>query len=48
MLKTRAEVWQELQQHQQQLQDCKLLDLFANDANRFNKFVVRDDDILLD
>ena len=41
-------VWQELQQHYQQIKDIHLNDWFKSDSERFNKFSVEFGDILLD
>lgn len=41
-------VWQKLCQHQQQMASTHMRDLFAQDANRFNKYSLKFADILFD
>ncbi|PPC94291.1 MAG: glucose-6-phosphate isomerase [Methylotenera sp.] len=45
---TQYPVWQKLCQHQQNIASIHMRDLFAKDPNRFNKFHLQFDDILLD
>ncbi len=45
---TNLPVWQTLCQHQQTIASTHMRDLFANDPNRFNKFSLKFDDLLLD
>ena len=41
-------VWQKLCHHQQAIASTHMRDLFAKDANRFNKFSLKFSDLLLD
>lgn len=43
-----ASVWQELQQHHKLMDQCHMRDLFKQDANRFDKYSIEFNDILLD
>jgi glucose-6-phosphate isomerase len=45
---TQYPVWHKLCQHQQNIASTHMRDLFAKDPNRFNKFHLQFDDILLD
>lgn len=45
---TELPVWQTLCQHQQKIVSTHMRDLFANDPNRFSKFSLKFDDLLLD
>jgi len=45
---TQSPVWQALQQHQSALQDFSLREAFVGDAQRFARYSLRFDDLLLD
>lgn len=45
---SKTEAWQALQSHYQDMQDVHMRDLFAADSERFNKFSLQFEDILLD
>ena len=45
---TSTEAWGKLEKHIWELKDSKMKDLFANDADRFNKFSITFNDILVD
>lgn len=45
---TELPVWQTLCQHQQKIVSTHMRDLFANDPDRFSKFSLKFDDLLLD
>ena len=45
---TQTPVWQALQQHQSALRDFSLREAFARDAQRFNRYSLRFDDLMLD
>ncbi|MBW3545933.1 MAG: glucose-6-phosphate isomerase, partial [Bacteroidetes bacterium] len=45
---TITEAWIRLQEHHEQLQHKQMKTLFANDAQRFEKFSTRFEDILID
>ena len=40
--------WQALQQHKQLFENVQMKDLFFNDAERFDRFSIKIDDILFD
>ncbi len=48
MLKTTGTSWAALQAHYETMADQHMRDLFADDSERFNKFSLQHDDILLD
>ncbi|MCP3898611.1 MAG: glucose-6-phosphate isomerase, partial [Desulfobacteraceae bacterium] len=43
-----TKAWQKLAKHFQQIQDVHMKDLFSKDQNRFEKFSVRFNSILID
>ena len=45
---TESTAWQALQEHQQEMAPIHMRDLFAQDPERFNKFSLRFEDLLLD
>ncbi|MDP2760192.1 MAG: glucose-6-phosphate isomerase [Sideroxyarcus sp.] len=45
---TQSPVWQALQQHRSSLRDFSLREAFANDAQRFSRYSLMFDDLLLD
>ncbi len=45
---TKTQAWQRLEQHYQEIKEVKLAQLFNNDANRFSRFSIRFEDILID
>ena len=45
---TESPAWKALREHQAKIAPLQMRDLFAQDADRFNKFSLRYDDILLD
>jgi glucose-6-phosphate isomerase len=45
---TQYPIWEKICQHQQSMASIHMRDLFANDAERFNKFSLNFDDLLLD
>ncbi len=45
---TESTAWQALQEHQQEMAHIHMRDLFAQDPERFNKFSLRFEDLLLD
>ena len=45
---TTTSAWQALQAHYKENKDVKMKDLFAADAERFNKYHIRFDDIVFD
>jgi glucose-6-phosphate isomerase len=45
---TRSSVWQALSAHQIEIREQTMRNLFANDANRFDKFSLREDGLLFD
>ena len=45
---TQSSVWQAIKTHQQELSTVHMRDLFANDAQRFEKYAIQFEDILFD
>lgn len=45
---TQSEIWKKLQNHQNEVNNLKMRDLFAEDAQRFDKFSIQYKDVLLD
>ena len=45
---TELPVWQTLCQHQEKIVSAHMRDMFANDPDRFSKFSLKFDDLLLD
>lgn len=45
---TQSEIWKKLQNHQNEVKNLKMRDLFAEDAQRFDKFSIQYKDVLLD
>src|ERR1700712_4469857 len=45
---TTTEAWKNLTAHAEEMEEVHMKDLFAQDANRFNKFSHRFEDILID
>jgi len=45
---TRTATWKKLKRHHKEIKDLQMKDLFANDSNRFQKFSIQFEDILLD
>lgn len=45
---TQSEIWKKLQSHQAEVEKLKMRDLFAQDAQRFDKFSIQYKDVLLD
>lgn len=45
---TQSEIWKKLQDHQRAIERLHMRDLFATDAQRFDKFSIRYKDVLLD
>ena len=45
---TQSEIWKKLQNHQNEVKNLKMRDLFAEDNQRFDKFSIQYKDVLLD
>ena len=45
---TKTALWKKLKRHHKEIKDLQMKDLFANDSNRFQKFSIQFEDILLD
>ena len=45
---TKTNAWKELEKHRNTMQDTSMKEMFAEDAERFNKFSIQFEDILLD
>jgi glucose-6-phosphate isomerase len=45
---TTTKAWQQLENHYEALSNTTMKELFANDSERFNKFSVKFEEILLD